>query len=385
MRDVTIQAPAQKTISRLLSLDVLRGITIAFMILVNNEGDGPHTYRLLKHAEWNGWTPCDLVFPSFLFIAGTAIVFSTDSRRGRGESEGSLILHAFRRAIILFLLGLVVNGFPHFSLPTLRIYGVLQRIAICYFIGTVLYVLKLRVSWMFAGIAGLLLGYWILMRYVPIPGYGVPTHGFPLLDRDTNWVAFLDRKIFPGRLYERVRDPEGLLSNIPALATLLLGVLAGQWLRRKQSPQRTVKGLFLSTVCGLALGKLWNIWFPINKKLWTSSYVLFAAGWTLLILTVCYWLIEVKQWKRGWTSPWIIFGSNAIVAYVFSELFASSIYSVHVQSNGHIVPLQSMIYVNYFSSIANLSLRSLVYSLSYVLVCFVPIAILYRKKVFIKL
>ncbi len=380
-----VQAPAQNKISRILSLDVVRGITIAFMILVNNEGDNQHTYRLLKHAEWNGWTPCDLVFPSFLFIAGTAIVFSTDSRRARGESKATLILHALRRAIILFLLGLVVNGFPHFPLSTLRIYGVLQRIAICYFIGTVLYVLKPRAVWICAVAATALLGYWVLMRYIPIPAYGVPTHEFSLLDRDINWVAFLDRKIFPGRLYERVRDPEGLLSDIPALATLLLGVLAGSWLRRKQSPQRTAKGLLLAAACGLMLGTLWSIWFPINKKLWTSSYVLFSAGCTLLVLSICYWLIEVKQWKRGWTLPWIIFGSNAIVAYVFSELLASSIYNIHFLSGGHIVTLQSMIYANCFSSIVNLSFRSLVYSLAYVLVCFIPIAIMYRKKAFIKL
>ncbi len=207
---------------RLVSLDVVRGITIAFMILVNNGGSGKYSYRQLEHSPWNGWTLTDLVFPSFLFIAGISIVFSTESRLARGESKGRLRLHVLKRSVILFLLGLVVNGFPLFHLGTLRIYGVLQRIAICFCIASLLYLWNSK-AWVAATtVVVALFGYWILMRWVPIPGIGVPTHNVPLLDPNLNWVAYVDRKIFPGRLYEVTRDPEGLLSNIPAMGTILL-------------------------------------------------------------------------------------------------------------------------------------------------------------------
>lgn len=385
MGDEVIPQPWSKKSSRLISLDVVRGITIAFMILVNNNGSEQYAYWPLKHAAWSGWTPTDLVFPSFLFLVGVSIVFSTDSRRARGESRKTLLLHAVRRAVILFLLGLVVNGFPHFPLHTLRIYGVLQRIAICYLVATFLYLFGRRVAVLAGVTIAALFGYWVLMRWVAVPGFGVPTHQIPLLDPNGNWVAYLDRKIFPGRLYEGVRDPEGLLSNIPALATALLGVLTGLWLSAKESLQKKAVGLLVAALCGLALGKFWGLWFPINKKLWTSSYVLFAAGATLLVLAICYALIEVEQWKRAWTFPWIVFGSNAIVAYVFSELLASMLLNLHVESAGETVNLESLINDRVFSSTVNPSFGSLLYSLAFVVVCFVPALILYRKRIFIKI
>jgi predicted acyltransferase len=383
--DLAIQRSSPNKPSRLISLDVVRGVTIAFMILVNDNGSERYAYWPLKHAAWNGWTPTDLVFPSFLFLVGVTIVFSTDSRRARGESRKALLLHAVRRAVILFLLGLVVNGFPRFPLHTLRIYGVLQRIAICYLVASVLYLSSRRVA-VLAGVAlAALFGYWVLMRWVAVPGFGVPTHQIPLLDKNANWVAYLDRKIFPGRLYEGLRDPEGLLSDIPSLATALLGVLTGLWLSARDSLRKRAAWLLVAALCGLALGKFWSLWFPINKKLWTSSYVLFAAGVTLLVLAVCYFLVEVRQWKRAWTFPWIVFGSNAIVAYVFSELLASTLSSMQVESAGGAVNLQYLIYNRAFSSIVNPSFGSMLYSLAYVAVCFVPVLILYRKQIFIKI
>ena len=307
---------------RLVSLDVARGITIAFMILVNNGGSGKYSYHQLEHSAWNGWTLTDLVFPSFLFIAGISIVLSTETRLARGESKTTLRLHVLRRSVILFLLGLVVNSFPLFHLGTLRIYGVLQRIAICFFLASLLYLWNSR-AWVAATTAIVaLLGYWILMRWVPIPGIGVPTHSVPLLDPNQNWVAYLDRKLLSGHLYEGVRDPEGLLSDIPAMGTILFGVLTGIWLRRPKSLSTKAAGLLGAAISGLVLGEIWNVWFPINKKLWTSSYVLFAAGCTLLLLAICFYAVEIKKWTRGWTYPWLVFGSNAITAYVFSELLA---------------------------------------------------------------
>jgi predicted acyltransferase len=385
MGDSVISHSLPNKSSRLISLDVVRGITIAFMILVNDNGSERYAYWPLKHAAWSGWTPTDLVFPSFLFLVGVSIVFSTDSRRARGESGRTLLLHALRRAVILFLLGLVINGFPRFPLHTLRIYGVLQRIAICYLAASILYLFSRRVAVLAGVTLAALFGYWVLMRWVAVPGLGVPTHQIPLLDPNSNWVAYLDRKIFPGRLYEGVRDPEGLLSSIPSLATALLGVLTGLWLSASASLQKKATWLLVAALCGLALGKFWALWFPINKKLWTSSYVLFAAGATLLVLAICFFLVEVRQWKRAWTFPWIVFGSNAIVAYIFSELLAATLFTLHVERAGQTANLQSLIYDKVFSSIVNPSFGSLLYSLAYVAVCFVPVAILYRKRMFIKI
>jgi predicted acyltransferase len=373
------------TMRRLVSLDVARGITIAFMILVNNGGSGKYSYRQLEHSPWNGWTLTDLVFPSFLFIAGIAIVFSNEARMARGESKGTLRLHVLKRAVILFLFGLVVNGFPLFHLGTLRIYGVLQRIAICFLFASLLYLWNSR-AWVAATTAVVaLLGYWILMRWVPIPGIGVPTHSVPLLDPNQNWVAYLDRKVLPGRLYEGVRDPEGLLSNIPAMGTILFGVLTGMWLRRPKSLSTKAVGLLVASISGLVLGSLWNAWFPINKKLWTSSYVLFAAGCTLLLLALCFYAVEIKKWTRGWTFPWLVFGSNAITAYVFSELLAAALDTITVHDGGRITSLQQFIYQHWFFPIMNPSFGSLMYAIAFVLVCFVPVLLLYRKKIFIKI
>ena len=369
---------------RMVSLDVARGITIAFMILVNNGGSGLYSYRQLEHSPWNGWTLTDLVFPSFLFIAGISIVLSTETRLARGESKMTLRLHVVKRAAILFCLGLVVNGFPLFPLGTLRIYGVLQRIAICFLLASLLYLWNSK-AWVAAATAiTALLGYWILMRWVPIPGIGVPTHNVALLDPNQNWVAFVDRKIFPHRLYEGVRDPEGLLSDIPAVGTILLGVLAGIWLRRPKTVTAKAAGLLAGAVSGLLLGELWNVWFPINKKLWTSSYVLFAAGCTLLLLAVCFYVVEIKEWTRGWTFPWLVFGSNAITAYVISELLAGALFTIPVHDGAQTVALQHYIYQKWFFHLVNPSFGSLLYAISYVLVCFVPVLVLYRKKIFIK-
>src|ERR1700722_15105502 len=262
----TATAPQAGVMRRLVSLDVARGITIAFMILVNNGGSERYGYRQLEHSPWNGWTLTDLGFPSFLFFAGFSIVFSTESRLARGESKASLRLHTLKRSAVLFLFGLVVNGFPLFHLSTLRIYGVLQRIAICFLLASLLYLWNNR-AWVAAAIATVaLLSYWILMRWVPIPGIGVPTHDVALLDPNLNWVAYVDRKIFPGRLYEVVRDPEGLISDIPAMGTILLGVLTGIWLRLPKSLSTKYTGLRFGALAGILLGVLWNVWFPINKK-----------------------------------------------------------------------------------------------------------------------
>ena len=274
--------------SRVLSVDVLRGFTIALMILVNDPGDWTHVYSQLDHAPWNGFTLTDLVFPNFLFLVGVSIIFSLESRIARGESRRTLALHIFRRAALLFLIKLLLSAFPHFHLAHLRLYGVLTRIALCYLAAGLLCLATRRARALLTIAAALLIGYWALMRFVPIPGLGIPTHGFPILDPDRNLAAWLDRAVnaftqrtlHTGSLYNRTRDPEGLLSTLPALATTLIGCVTALWLRRAD-PSHTretrisrtycLTGLIVSGLLSLTAGLLWNPWFPINKNLWTST------------------------------------------------------------------------------------------------------------------
>src|SRR5579863_8249908 len=287
---------------RIQSVDVFRGLTIALMILVNNNGDFRAAYWPLLHSQWNGWTPTDLVFPFFVFIVGVSMVYSFRSRLARGDSRGSIFMHAVRRAVILFAIGvLVINSFPdHYQFDHIRIYGVLQRIAMCYLIAAV-FVLWTGTRGQIVGIAACLIGYWILMRYVPVPGFGVPGRDIPLLDPDRNLVAWLDRKLLAGHLYEGTRDPEGMLSTIPAVATCLLGLLTGDWLRSARTAQQKVLGMLVSGLVGAAVGAFFNQWLPINKKLWTSSFVLFTGGLALICLALCYWVLYIKQWRGRWT------------------------------------------------------------------------------------
>jgi predicted acyltransferase len=388
MATVSVERPAAASSSRMLSLDVLRGITIAFMIMVNNNGG--HAYWPFEHSAWNGWTPTDLVFPTFLFLVGVTTVISIESRIRRGDSPGSQVPHILRRFVVLFLLGLFINGFPEFPWAHLRIYGVLQRIAICYLLASLLWLAvrgsPRRVAILTAISAACLLGYWILMRFVPVPGYGVPGRDIPLLDKDANIVAWLDRHIFPGRLYEGTRDPEGLLSDIPSLATAILGMLTALWLRTSRSLPAKCSGLLGAGVVCILLGELWNPWFPINKKLWTSSYVLFAAGCSLLLWGLCMFLTDIKGWKKGWTGFWLVFGMNAIFAYVFSEVLSGLFWTIPVSSGaGHGGNLGGWIYAHVFAAIRPLGVASLLYSIGFMLVCWLPTAVLYRRKIFLKL
>jgi predicted acyltransferase len=380
---VAASKPSHVPTNRLVSLDVLRGITIAFMILVNN-GYSDYSFPALEHAEWNGWTPTDLVFPTFLFLVGITIVFSFEARLSRGASKSSLLFHTIRRAVILFALGLIVHGFPNYPLATLRIYGVLQRIAICFLIAGILYLLDRRPASKIVLVVLALFGYWVLLRWVPVPGYGMPGRDIPLFDMTRNLGAYIDRHIFPGRLYRGVRDPEGLLSDIPAVATTLLGMLTGMWLRSKRSSSIKAWGMLAAGIVGIILGQVWGLWFPINKNLWSSSYVLFAAGIALVALSICYWAIDIKNWKTGWTYVWIVFGMNAITAYVFAELLSSTLNAIKVNSGAGTVSLNAYLFDHCFSGISSHHLASLAYSITIVAICFVPMAILYHRKIFLK-
>ena len=368
--------------SRLMSLDLFRGATIAGMILVNNAGDEVSSYWPLKHAQWNGWTPTDLVFPFFLFIVGVAMPFSFSARLKRGESRRELLRHVLWRGVVLFALGMFLNGFPNqYHLASWRVYGVLQRIAICYVISAVLALWTDWRAWI-ATIAGCLLGYWILMRFVPVPGFGVPTHDIPLLDPDCNLAAWLDRQLLAGHLYEGTRDPEGVLSTIPAVATSLLGMLTGQWLRSSRSVRTKALGMALFGAIGVMTGKLLDLGFPINKKLWTSSYVIFTAGLAVLCLALCYWMVDVKKWRSLWTKPLLVFGMNAIAAYVFAGVISDLLDHFHTSAG---MSWQESIYESIFAPLANPANASLLYALGYALVCWAAMWVLYRKGIFLKI
>jgi predicted acyltransferase len=374
---------------RLVSLDFFRGLTIALMILVNNNGDWQAAYWPLLHSKWNGWTPTDLVFPFFLFIVGVSMVYSISSRLSRGDSRGKIMRHVLQRGLILFAIGVfIINSFPdRYNLSTMRVEGVLQRIAVCYVVCAIV------VLWgdnrvCIATIISCLVGYWLLMRFVPVPGFGVPTRDVPLLDPDRNLAAWLDRKLLMGHLYEGTRDPEGVLSTIPAIAGTLCGVLTGVWLRGKHNLRQKAAWMFVFGVFGLAAGEFFGQWFPINKKLWTSSFVLFTTGFALVVLALCFWLLDIKKFCGWWNVPALVFGMNAIAAYVFSEVLASLLgaIQIHTARFGE-VSLGYLAYYGVFTSphsppSAN---ASLAYSIAFVCVCWLPVFALWRKRIFLKI
>jgi predicted acyltransferase len=396
-----------------LSIDVFRGLTIALMILVNDPGDWAHTYRQLDHAQWNGFTLTDLVFPNFLFLVGASIILSLQSRIRRGESRRNLALHIVRRSAIIFALDIFFGLYPHFHYTHLRLYGVLTRIAICYLFAGLICLITQRAGIILAIVAGLLCGYWILMRFVPVPGCGVPTHDIPLLDPDCNLAAWLDRHIIgvfqktihTGRLYEHTRDPEGFLSTVPAIATTLLGSVAALWIRRiatedaHRVPSSITRnlafnGLLLSGVFCLLAGSLWNLWLPINKNLWTSSYVLFSAGWAILALATLYWLIDVRHLNESrvekWlTFPWLVFGSNAIVAFCVSVFLVENMLWIKIPyelgPNGRPITAWFWIYHHLFAFNGSTKNTSLAFALAFVAICLIPNWLLWRKRIFVKI
>ncbi len=385
----TASAPVPARVQRLLSLDVVRGITIAFMIMVNNNG-GPGSWRFMNHATWNGLTPTDLVFPTFVFVVGVSVVFAFDARLARGATRARLSWHTVQRAVVLLLLGIVVNSFPFFHLQHMRFYGVLQRIAICYLVVGLFYLWDNRAWTKVVALVAALVGYWVLVRWVPIPGVGTPGRDVPFMDMSQNLVSWIDRVVFPHHLYlyapdHNVRDPEGLLSDLPAIGTALLGVLTGLWLRADKPASFKANGLAVAALSSLALGYFWALWFPLNKNMWTSSFVLVAAGYSLALLAFAFWAIEVRNWRKGWTWVWLVFGSNAIAAYMFSELLPGVLDNVSVPDNpGRHAALNVVIFEHIFAQIPNPHWAAFAYSVTFTAVCFIPVWILYRKKIFLK-
>jgi predicted acyltransferase len=370
---------------RLLCLDVFRGLAVAAMILVDNPGSDDLVYGPIKHADWNGWTFADFIFPSFLFLVGVSMVFSFAARFQRGESRRKILFHALKRSLLLIGIGLFVNASPIVGLDvhSWRFEGVTQRIALCYFAAAILVLWSNRRGTVIAMFA-CLLGYWALLRFVPIPGVGTPGHNIPFMDPDRNLVAWLDRKLFMGHLFDKTRDPEGLLSTIPAIATTLIGVMTGNWLRSEREPGTKAIRMLCAGLLGLAAGEVWNLWFPFNKNLWTSSFALFSAGFALVFLAVLYWMLEIKRWRGAWTIPILVFGMNAIAGFVADSFVYGPGYSFTVKSPNGPIMWHDAAQAKLVSLGLSAPNASLTYSLAAVLFCWILLWFLWRKRIFIK-
>ena len=378
------RSPLQRP-NRLLSLDLFRGLTIAFMILVNNAGDFGAAYPPLLHSAWNGCTPTDVVFPTFLFIIGITTVISLSSRLSRGTPKRQLFLQIVRRTVILFLLGILVNSFPFFNLHTMRFFGILPRISVCYFVVATLYLFSQGWRDKLALVIAILIGYWMLLRFVPVPGYGVPTHDVPFLDPVGNLAAWVNRSLFSAsHLSEGTHDITGLGSTLPSIATTLLGLLTGLWLRTSRTLTQKVRNIAISGIGAVLLGFLWNFTFPINKQLWTSSFVLFTGGLSMLLLALFMWLADISRPGRSRSridTPLLVFGTNAIAAYVFAELMEDAFNSIPTHPG---INLQETLYQSILHVVPDAAFVSLLYSLGFVAVCWIFTYGLYRRGIFLK-
>jgi predicted acyltransferase len=403
--------PVKTPRERLLSLDVFRGITIAGMLLVNDPGSWGAIYPPLEHAEWNGWTPTDLIFPFFLFIAGVTTHLSLTSRRARGDDERAIRHQIIRRGLLIFLFGFLVNGFPFFTWGTVpgvadptflqrvvhrwyewRFMGVLQRIGLAYLCAALLAngrSLKAQV----AIIATLLYGYWLAMTVLPVPGTGGVIGQLTLNDPSRTMAAWWDRFLLDWTRFglgnhtwvnSVTWDPEGIFSTIPAIGTCMIGILAGRWISLRRPLAERLNGLFAVGAIAMMAGLMWNWSFPINKSIWTSSYVLFCAGTASVSLAAIMWIVDVQQ-VRGWVKPFVVYGLNPMVAFVGSGVLARCIYSIFtVNYGGRSVALQTAMYEALFASWLSPRNASLAFALTFVLLWYGVLYVLYRKQIFFK-
>ncbi len=379
---------APRARERLLSLDVFRGMTVAGMLLVNNPGSWAAIYPPLAHAEWHGWTPTDLIFPFFLFIVGITTELSLGARRAQGASDGALVGQLARRGVTIFLLGLALNAFPFFQwgeirgiadpsfadrvayrFEHLRIMGVLQRIGLAYLLAGLL-TLRTTVKQQVVLLAALLYGYWLAMTLLPVPG--TELIGYFLLGTPGQTLdAWVDRTLLtPAHLWAGgggLRDPEGLLSTLPAVGSVMLGTLAGRWIgRRDHELAERLNGLFAAGALAMMFGLMWHWVFPINKSLWTSSYVLFTAGTAAVTLATVMWVVDVRR-VAGWTRPFAVFGVNPMLAFVGSGIMARLIYSIlKVDVDGKPVALQKAVHDALFASWLAPRNASLAFALTFV-------------------
>jgi predicted acyltransferase len=390
-------APATTTTApRLISLDAFRGFIIAGMILVTDPGTYSAVYKPLLHAQWENPTPTDMIFPSFLVIVGMAIPLSFASHLRRSKTRKEIFGHIIKRSILLFLLGLILNGFPDFSLHTIRIPGVLQRIALCYLAGATLYLAATntdttqrhrRSTIVTVTLVALLAIYWALLKFVPVPGFGPGR-----LDSLGNLGAYIDRAIFgiqhlwpygltPG--HGVTFDPEGLLSTLPAIATLLIGVLAGDWLQTNRTPQKKTLVLAVAGVCLILTGLILSPSMPLIKKIWTSTFAICSGGVALLTFSVFYFILDVKRCRR-WSTPLLVLGTNAILAFALSNIITTLTDRIHITTAGTSLTIHQWLNQILAASLSPTH-ASLVYAVAIVLFNLALIYPLYRKRIFLRL
>jgi len=364
--------------NRLLSVDVFRGLTMAAMILVNNPGSWEYIYPPLEHAHWNGCTPTDLIFPFFLFIVGMAIPFALGKRKLAGADNGKIIVKILRRSAILFALGLLSYLFPYFDFANMRIPGVLQRIAVVYFFASFIFLFFHKKGQRNIAVI-ILLGYWALMTLMPVPG-----HGPANLNPDTNLAAWLDHSLMAGHMWLEKSDPEGLLSTLPSIATAILGILAGTWIKSRREEYQKVSGLLISGALLTLAGLAWDMVFPINKSLWTSSYVLYTGGLALTTFGIIYWLVDVKK-SRNWTLPFTAYGANCLAVYMASGFVSSAFYTIEISNGASTISMHEYLYGNLFASWLSPINASAAWAFSLILLWLIPMIILYKKKIYIKI
>lgn len=382
----SVSSPAA---GRLVSLDAFRGATIAGMMLVNNPGDWGNIYSPWRHAAWDGWTFTDTIFPFFLWIIGVAMTFSFAKRMQQGTTTRQLTLHVLRRAAVIFGLGLILSGFPfglafghNFSFATMRIPGVLQRIAVCYLI-TGLIFLKTDFRMQALITAGLLALYWLAIAFIPVPGYGAG-----VLTPTGNLCWYIDSNLLAGHTWSGAPapgfDPEGIFSTIPAIATTLFGVLTGHVLRMDRSPNEKTAIMFVAGNLLLLLGGIMDSWLPINKNLWTSSYSVFMAGLALNVFALSYWIIDVKGYKT-WAKPFSIYGLNAITVFFLAGIIGRLTAIIKVTGpEGSLVSLKSFYYKLLFVPIGDPMVASFLHSIAFMIGLYLIAYWMYKMKWIIK-
>lgn len=385
--------------SRILSFDILRGVTVAVMILVNNPGDWSTVWSPLEHAAWNGCTLADLVFPFFLFLMGCVIPFAFDRRLSEGVQRSQLMAHIAWRGLALIGFKLLLSLYPFFHFGHLRFFGVLTRIALCYVAAASLYVFVRKPVVLVSVIAILLLAYWGMLYALPVPDAGWPGKDFPFLDADNNMAAWLDRQfsawcrawLHTGVLYEKTWDPEGLLSTLPAIGTTLSGVLTGQLFRRPDIlPARRPALLMVAGLLSVVLGLLWALVFPLNKSLWTSSFTLFTTGAALCSLSVCDFLFDLRMVQKNSSVMYSvatffrIFGTNAVFAFLFSGFVAKTLLVLPSPVKEG-ASFQGWLSFVLRAGYPSTPLTSFLFSVFFLMLVFVPLYGLYYKKIFLRL
>ncbi len=379
--------PLARSKERLLSLDIFRGMTLIAMTVVNMPGDHHYTYAPISHVGWNGWTIADLIFPFFIFIVGVAMPYSFAGRQARGDSQRKLLGHILLRSAILFAVGVFMtwyynfmSGLPRYHLANIRIFGALQRIALCYLFASILY-LKLKNRGLAITVTVILVLYFILLKFVPVPGQAAP-----VLGREGNWVQFIDLHVMPNHLYYDHWESKGWLGTFPAVANMLIGVLAGVYLRSSRSGREKVRSFLLLGTAGMLLGLVWSVWIPINQNLWTSSLVVFMSGMALVILACCYYVADVRR-ITWWTKPFVIVGVNSLFLWVVAgttdSLTNLELVKVNL-ANGTKSPLPVVV-SHFFASWVGPVNGSELYAFAWMALWLGILAVMYKKRIIVKI